>query len=170
MTSVNMVRYILKKEGFQGLYRGLPGIWVKDVPGSFIYFGSYEAAKYTMRQLSETEHLGKYWSVGAAAQHLAIMALLADNVGSRDHCLPVRCGLNLSFGTAVCWATFGEPGIGSGSPRVRWINKEHLLNDDDQSSSWVTVWFWWIIVCPKLKYPKTLDRLSFVVNYRVSQN
>lgn len=59
MTSIDMVKYILRREGFSGLYRGLPGIWVKEVPGSFIYFGSYEAAKYTMRRLAEKEHLGR---------------------------------------------------------------------------------------------------------------
>jgi len=38
-------RQILREEGIRGLYRGLTGIWIKEIPGSFIYFGSYEMAK-----------------------------------------------------------------------------------------------------------------------------
>ena len=44
-----IAREVVRNNGLRGLYRGLPGIWTKDVPGSFIYFGSYEAAKSCVR-------------------------------------------------------------------------------------------------------------------------
>ena len=51
---------ILRSDGVRGLYRGLPGIWIKEIPGSFIYFGSYEASKSLMRHFAQTDHLRKY--------------------------------------------------------------------------------------------------------------
>lgn len=58
---VSMVREIVSVEGVRGLYRGLPGIWVKEVPGSFIYFGSYEAARALFRHAAGDSqmHLSK---------------------------------------------------------------------------------------------------------------
>ena len=57
-----MIKDILREQGVRGLYRGLPGIWVKEVPGSFIYFGSYEASKMLVRHAAGDEHmhLSKY--------------------------------------------------------------------------------------------------------------
>ena len=56
----NMMRGIIKTEGVTGLYRGLPGIWIKDIPGSFLYFGSYELAKSTIRHFKQIQQLGKF--------------------------------------------------------------------------------------------------------------
>ena len=55
-----MMKGIIKTEGVTGLYRGLPGIWIKDIPGSFLYFGSYELAKSTIRHFKQSQHLGKF--------------------------------------------------------------------------------------------------------------
>ena len=55
-----MMKKIIKTEGVRGLYRGLPGIWIKDIPGSFLYFGSYELAKSTIRHFKQSQHLGKF--------------------------------------------------------------------------------------------------------------
>lgn len=55
-----MVHSILRTDGVTGLYRGLPGIWIKDVPGSFLYFGSYELAKSSIRRLKRNEILGQW--------------------------------------------------------------------------------------------------------------
>merc|ERR1712038_1926222 len=52
--SMAMARDILRQEGIRGLYRGLNGMWVKEVPGSFIYFGSYEAAKSLARNIKQS--------------------------------------------------------------------------------------------------------------------
>ena len=49
----------LKAEGTRGLYRGLPGIWTKEIPGSFIYFGSFELAKSVLRHFNESPQLSK---------------------------------------------------------------------------------------------------------------
>ena len=57
--TVCMLREIMSAEGVRGLYRGLPGIWVKDIPGSFIYFGSYELAKAAYKRFKKTEALRK---------------------------------------------------------------------------------------------------------------
>ncbi len=57
--TVCMLREIVSAEGVRGLYRGLPGIWMKDIPGSFIYFGSYELAKAAYKQFKNTEVLRK---------------------------------------------------------------------------------------------------------------
>ena len=54
-----LARHAFRSEGVRGLYRGLPGIWAKEVPGSFIYLGSYECAKASMRHLNETPQLSK---------------------------------------------------------------------------------------------------------------
>ncbi|KAI0230166.1 Mitochondrial ornithine transporter 1 [Lamellibrachia satsuma] len=54
----SIARAVLKTEGVRGLYRGLPGIWTKDVPGSFIYFGSYEMAKNFVRKMGPERQLG----------------------------------------------------------------------------------------------------------------
>ena len=54
-----MARDILRQEGIRGLYRGLNGMWVKEVPGSFIYFGSYEAAKSLARNIKQSPDLSK---------------------------------------------------------------------------------------------------------------
>ncbi len=59
-----MMRTILRTEGATGLYRGLPGIWIKDVPGSFLYFGSYELAKSSIRHLKQDQMLGTFSSRG----------------------------------------------------------------------------------------------------------
>ena len=50
-----VARDVVKADGFKGLYRGLTGIWTKEVPGSFIYFGSYEAAKHFIRGTTEVQ-------------------------------------------------------------------------------------------------------------------
>ena len=55
-----MMKGIIKTEGVTGLYRGLPGIWIKDIPGSFLYFGSYELAKSTIRHFKQSQHLGEF--------------------------------------------------------------------------------------------------------------
>ena len=55
----NIMKGIIKTEGVTGLYRGLPGIWIKDIPGSFLYFGSYELAKSTIRHFKQSQHLGE---------------------------------------------------------------------------------------------------------------
>ena len=55
-----MVGDILRMEGFTGLYRGLPGMWAKDVPGSFIYFGSYATAKSVAKQIKGKSDLSKH--------------------------------------------------------------------------------------------------------------
>lgn len=54
---VAIARDILRREGIRGLYRGLPGIWVKDVPGSFIFFGSYEFAKSMIKHTLHVDNL-----------------------------------------------------------------------------------------------------------------
>lgn len=53
-------REVLRTDGVRGLYRGLSGMWAKEVPGSFIYFGSYELAKsVATAQLQESNHYSK---------------------------------------------------------------------------------------------------------------
>ena len=54
-----MAKEVIQGEGIRGMYRGLNGIWVKDIPGSFIYFGSYEAAKSAATSFSGTKHQSK---------------------------------------------------------------------------------------------------------------
>ena len=54
-----MMSNIVRTEGVRGLYRGLPGMWVKEVPGSFIYFGSYHAARDFVQYVQQKEHLSK---------------------------------------------------------------------------------------------------------------
>lgn len=49
----------VRADGIRGLYRGLPGIWTKEIPGSFIYFGSFELAKTFMKSLNEDSPLSK---------------------------------------------------------------------------------------------------------------
>lgn len=51
----SIAKTVLRTEGVRGLYRGLPGIWAKDVPGSFIYFGSYEMAKSFVRKMDSSD-------------------------------------------------------------------------------------------------------------------
>lgn len=53
-----LTRCIIRSDGFRGLYRGLPGIWIKEIPGSFVYFGSYEMAKSMLLRANNSEHLG----------------------------------------------------------------------------------------------------------------
>ena len=43
--SFGVARCVVHEDGYRGLYRGLCGMWAKEIPGSFIYFGSYEFAK-----------------------------------------------------------------------------------------------------------------------------
>lgn len=43
--SIYIIKDLYRNEGIKGFYRGLTGIWTKEIPGSFIYFGSYECAK-----------------------------------------------------------------------------------------------------------------------------
>lgn len=59
LSPVSMMRDTVRDHGIQGLYRGLPGIWIKDIPGSFIYFGSYEGSKSAMKYLNENPQLSK---------------------------------------------------------------------------------------------------------------
>ena len=54
-----MMKEIIVTEGICGLYRGLPGMWIKEIPGSFIYFGSYHLARSFLQYLQEKEHLSK---------------------------------------------------------------------------------------------------------------
>ena len=54
---LGIVRGVVVKEGVTGLYRGLTGIWTKEIPGSFIYFGSYETAKSFIRDLKNNKNL-----------------------------------------------------------------------------------------------------------------
>ena len=67
-----MMKGIIKTEGVTGLYRGLPGIWIKDIPGSFLYFGSYELAKSTIRHFKQSQHLGKFPFIPARLMGLAV--------------------------------------------------------------------------------------------------
>lgn len=57
---IRVVRNTVTEEGLGGLYRGLTGMWTKEIPGSFIYFGSYECARAVVIKLKETSHLGKF--------------------------------------------------------------------------------------------------------------
>eukprot|EP00914_Ancora_sagittata_P015835 GHVO01031448.1.p1 GENE.GHVO01031448.1~~GHVO01031448.1.p1 ORF type:complete len:420 (-),score=11.47 GHVO01031448.1:278-1468(-) len=53
-------RNIVQKDGMRGLYRGLSGMWAKEIPGSFIYFGSYELAKScAATQMKDSSHYSK---------------------------------------------------------------------------------------------------------------
>lgn len=40
-----VAKSVFQTDGLRGLYRGLSGMWAKEIPGSFVYFGSYELAK-----------------------------------------------------------------------------------------------------------------------------
>ncbi len=55
-----IARELFAAEGVRGMYRGLSGIWTKEVPGSFIYFGSYEMAKLAFRATRGSHHLSKF--------------------------------------------------------------------------------------------------------------
>jgi len=44
-----IIKNLHREEGFRGFYRGLSCLWIKEIPGSFIYFGSYECAKHFNR-------------------------------------------------------------------------------------------------------------------------
>ena len=62
----------LKAEGPRGLYRGLPGIWTKEIPGSFVYFGSFEMAKSGLRHVNESPHLSKCLTSAAQSTHVGV--------------------------------------------------------------------------------------------------
>ena len=90
-----MMKGIIKTEGVTGLYRGLPGIWIKDVPGSFLYFGSYELAKSTIRHIKQSQHLGKFLLILFHPIFLVTLKwmrqktglkLMPNTTGSRVHC------------------------------------------------------------------------------------
>ena len=50
-----IVRRIVKQEGFFGLFRGLTSTWVREVPGYFFFFGSYNASRRLL--IPEEENL-----------------------------------------------------------------------------------------------------------------
>jgi len=52
---MSVARDVLKTEGKRGFYRGLTGMWAKEIPGSFIFFGSYETAKVCMQHALQKE-------------------------------------------------------------------------------------------------------------------
>ncbi|ELT98792.1 hypothetical protein CAPTEDRAFT_170059 [Capitella teleta] len=57
---LKFTRGIIRRDGLRGLYRGLSGMWAKEIPGSFIYFGSYELAKsLATAQMNEGSHYSK---------------------------------------------------------------------------------------------------------------
>ena len=39
----------IHQEGFRGLFRGLPAVWLRDIPFNFFFFGSYEFYSSTIR-------------------------------------------------------------------------------------------------------------------------
>lgn len=42
----------LRSEGISGFYRGLPALWMRDIPFNFVYFGMFETCCSLMCQLS----------------------------------------------------------------------------------------------------------------------
>merc|ERR1719265_70541 len=50
-TSADCARSIIKEEGFQGLFSGLPATLMRETPQQLIYFPAYHFAKYALQHV-----------------------------------------------------------------------------------------------------------------------
>ena len=66
VSSIAATREILRRHGFLGLYTGFRLHLARDVAGSAIYFGVYEATKQAMTSFSKTEKANTPLAVATA--------------------------------------------------------------------------------------------------------
>lgn len=66
LSSIAATREIIRRYGFLGLYTGFKLHLARDVVGSAIYFGVYEATKQAMTSFSKTEKANTPLAVATA--------------------------------------------------------------------------------------------------------
>ncbi|EDW00142.1 mitochondrial ornithine transporter 1 [Drosophila grimshawi] len=54
-TPWTLTRYIWRTEGIRGFYRGLTSTFIREMPGYFFFFGSYEGARELFRRKDQTK-------------------------------------------------------------------------------------------------------------------
>jgi solute carrier family 25 ornithine transporter 2/15 len=57
-TSFGLTKEILRNDGFKGMFRGLSSTMMREMPGYFFFFGSYELSKNLLRSSQDEEDLG----------------------------------------------------------------------------------------------------------------
>ncbi|XP_034481797.1 mitochondrial ornithine transporter 1 [Drosophila innubila] len=67
-TPWTLTRYIWRTEGIKGFYRGLGSTFVREMPGYFFFFGSYEGTRELLRKEGQTkEEIGPFRTMVAGA-------------------------------------------------------------------------------------------------------
>nr|XP_043065809.1 mitochondrial ornithine transporter 1 [Drosophila bipectinata] len=54
-TPWSLTRYIWRTEGIRGFYRGLSSTFIREMPGYFFFFGSYEGTRELLRSNDQTK-------------------------------------------------------------------------------------------------------------------
>uniref|UniRef100_A0A6P4FNB9 Mitochondrial ornithine transporter 1 n=2 Tax=Drosophila rhopaloa TaxID=1041015 RepID=A0A6P4FNB9_DRORH len=54
-TPWTLTRYIWRTEGIRGFYRGLSSTFIREMPGYFFFFGSYEGTRELLRREDQTK-------------------------------------------------------------------------------------------------------------------
>lgn len=84
ISSIAATREILQRHGFLGLYTGFKLHLARDVVGSAIYFGVYEATKQAMTSFSKTEKANTPLAVATAGM---LCGICSWSLVSQQSCL-----------------------------------------------------------------------------------
>ncbi|XP_034111312.1 mitochondrial ornithine transporter 1 [Drosophila nasuta] len=67
-TPWTLTRYIWRTEGIRGFYRGLGSTFIREMPGYFFFFGSYEGTRELLRKEGQTkDEIGPFRTMVAGA-------------------------------------------------------------------------------------------------------